>query len=94
MLLHAVFLYTVQQRPIGSCHDVTSVLWLLFTHRFQQPNVRILPGFRYFEHFRSQNFPSSQQFLRDKLLVVKCADVSEQLSEFSYGEICKHIPYR
>jgi hypothetical protein len=72
----------LNKRPVGSCPDVTRVLWLLFVRRFQQPKVTILPVLRYFVHFRFQNFPSSQRFLRDKLLVVKCADVSRRLSEF------------
>jgi hypothetical protein len=89
-----LFCTQLNRRPVGSWSDVTTVLWLLFTRRFQETEVTILPRLCHFEHFIFQNFLSSLQFLRHTLLVVTCADVSGRLSEFSYGEICKHILQR
>jgi hypothetical protein len=57
------------KRSVDSCPDVTTTLWLLFFRLFQQRNITIFAGLPYFVHIRFQNFPSSQRFLRDRLLV-------------------------
>jgi len=65
-----LFIFTqLHKRSVGSCPDVTTVLWLLFARLFQLRKITVFPGLPYFVHIRFQNFPSSQRFLRDRLLV-------------------------
>jgi len=59
----------LHKRSVGFCSDVTTALWLLFVRLFQQRKVTLLPGLPYFVNILFQNFPSSQRFLRYRLLV-------------------------